>query len=400
MCAEGGQSLAISYLHLSRFAPSLAIWLADVPRPMLELFDAVAKEAVSARYTDWYNDVHVRVSGLPIPDTLRDLRQAHLGVLVRVRGVVTRRQGVLPQMSVVRWECSKCHEVTAPVQHTGGDEPRMGSCPNCQSPTLVVSQELTTFRNFQRMTLQESPGSVPAGRVPRSKEVILRDDLVDCARPGEEVDVTGVYTHLRDDTLNARNGFPVFATVIEANYVERLSDKAAHMVITEQDRAAFEELAKDPAIVRRVVRSIAPSIYGNERAKLAVALAMFGGREKNVNGKHRMRGDINVLLLGDPGVAKSQILKYVEHTAPRCVYTTGKGASAVGLTAAVLKDPVTGEWTLEGGALVLADRGVCWCGRTRCASGCVHHSVHNLTPSPPDPSAPLTRATASTSLTR
>ena len=281
-------------------------------------------------------------------------------MLVRVRGVVTRRQGVLPQMSVVRWECSKCHEVTAPVQHTGGDEPRMGSCPNCQSPTLVVSQELTTFRNFQRMTLQESPGSVPAGRVPRSKEVILRDDLVDCARPGEEVDVTGVYTHLRDDTLNARNGFPVFATVIEANYVERLSDKAAHMVITEQDRAAFEELAKDPAIVRRVVRSIAPSIYGNERAKLAVALAMFGGREKNVNGKHRMRGDINVLLLGDPGVAKSQILKYVEKTAPRCVYTTGKGASAVGLTASVHKDPTTGEWTLEAGALVLADRGVCW----------------------------------------
>jgi DNA replication licensing factor MCM2 len=111
--------------------------------------------------------------------------------------------------------------------------------------------------------------------------------------------------------------------------------------------------------VRRLCHSIGPSIYGNEHAKLAVAMAMFGGCEKNKDNKHRIRGDINVLLLGDPGTAKSQLLKYIEKSAPRVVYTTGKGASAVGLTAAVHKDPMTGEWALEGGALVLADRGVC-----------------------------------------
>jgi DNA replicative helicase MCM subunit Mcm2 (Cdc46/Mcm family) len=109
----------------------------------------------------------------------------------------------------------------------------------------------------------------------------------------------------------------------------------------------------------QIIKSIAPSIYGHEDIKTAIALAMFGGQEKNVQGKHRLRGDINVLLLGDPGTAKSQFLKYIEKTAQRAVYTTGKGASAVGLTAAVHKDPVTREWTLEGGALVLADRGIC-----------------------------------------
>lgn len=107
------------------------------------------------------------------------------------------------------------------------------------------------------------------------------------------------------------------------------------------------------------MKSIAPSIYGHDDIKRAIALALFGGVPKNIQGKHQIRGDVNILMLGDPGTAKSQFLKYVEQTAHRAVFTTGQGASAVGLTAAVHKDPVTREWTLEGGALVLADRGVC-----------------------------------------
>lgn len=108
-----------------------------------------------------------------------------------------------------------------------------------------------------------------------------------------------------------------------------------------------------------IINSIAPGIYGHKYIKTALSLAMFGGEAKDINGKHKVRGDINVLLLGDPGVAKSQFLKYVEKTFHRCVYTTGKGASAVGLTAGVHKDPLSGEWILEGGALVLADKGIC-----------------------------------------
>lgn len=160
-------------------------------------------------------------------------------------------------------------------------------------------------------------------------------------------------------SLNSKNGFPVFATLIEANYVCKKEDQFAEFRLTEEDQREIRRLAEDPLIGLRIIRSIAPSIYGHQDIKTAIALSLFGGQAKNAQGKHPIRGDINVLMLGDPGTAKSQFLKYVEKTAHRVVYTTGQGASAVGLTASVRKDPVTREWTLEGGALVLADKGVC-----------------------------------------
>ena len=199
---------------------------------------------------------------------------------------------------------------------------------------------------------------MPAGRLPRSKDIILLHDLIDCARPGEEIEVTGVYTNNFDLSLNTSAGFPIFATVVEANHVARKTDGAAGR-LTDEEGQAILALSREPGVGSRIMKSIAPSIHGHEDIKLALALAMFGGQEKHVKGKARLRGDINVLLMGDPGTAKSQFLKYVEKTASRAVYTTGKGASAVGLTAAVHRDPVTREWTLEGGALVLADRGTC-----------------------------------------
>jgi DNA replication licensing factor MCM2 len=235
------------------------------------------------------------------------------------------------------------------------------SCPHCgSSQRFSINEEKSVYVNFQKLTLQESPGSVPAGRLPRSKEVTLLHDLIDCARPGEEVEVTGIYTN-NFLSLNQAGGFPVYSTVVEANYVARVGGggPGAASQLSDEDRAAVQRLGADPRVGRRIAASIAPSIHGHEDIKLALALALFGGQEKHVKGKARLRGDINVLLLGDPGTAKSQFLKYVEKTAHRAVYTTGKGASAVGLTASVHKDPVTREWTLEGGALVLADRGVC-----------------------------------------
>ena len=168
-----------------------------------------------------------------------------------------------------------------------------------------------------------------------------------------------MYRNNFDVSLNTKNGFPVFATVIEANYIHKKEDLFATFRLTEDDQRAIRQLARDPNITKRIIKSIAPSIYGHEDIKTGLALALFGGEAKNVQGKHRLRGDINVLLLGDPGTAKSQFLKYVEKTAHRAVFATGQGASAVGLTASVHRDTITREWTLEGGALVLADKGVC-----------------------------------------
>jgi len=223
-----------------------------------------------------------------------------------------------------------------------------------------IAVRLLTFlhRNYQKITIQETPGSVQPGRVPRQKEVILLGDNIDLARPGDEVEVTGIYTSRFEYTLNVKHGFPVFSTIIEANYLKRLREIESDELLDEE-KFKIKQLSKRPDIGKLIRNSIAPSIYGHANVKTALALAMFGGESKDVAGKHRIRGDINVLVLGDPGTAKSQFLKYVEKTFSRCVYTTGKGASAVGLTASVQKDPSTREWTLEGGALVLADKGIC-----------------------------------------
>lgn len=171
--------------------------------------------------------------------------------------------------------------------------------------------------------------------------------------------MTGIYRNNFDASLNTKNGFPVFSTIIEANHINKKEDQFAAFRLTEEDEKEIRRLAQDERIRKRIIKSIAPSIYGHEDIKTAIALSLFGGVMKDINRKHRIRGDINVLLLGDPGTAKSQFLKYVEKTAHRSVFATGQGASAVGLTASVRKDPVTREWTLEGGALVLADKGTC-----------------------------------------
>ncbi|XP_039061205.1 DNA replication licensing factor MCM2-like [Hibiscus syriacus] len=356
-------SLEVDYKQFISVHPNIAIWLADAPQSVLEVMEDVAQRVVFDLHPNYRNirqKIYIRITNLPIYDQIRDIRQIHLNTMVRIGGVVTRRSGVFPQLQQVKYDCNKCGAILGPFFQNSYSEVKVGSCPECQSKgPFTVNIEQTVYRNYQKLTLQESPGTVPAGRLPRYKEVILLNDLIDCARPGEEIEVTGIYTNNFDMSLNTKNGFPVFATVVEANYVTKKQDLFSAYKLTQEDKEDIERLAKDPQIGERIIKSIAPSIYGHEDIKTAIALAMFGGQEKNVEGKHRLRGDINVLLLGDPGTAKSQFLKYVEKTGQRAVYTTGKGASAVGLTAAVHKDPVTREWTLEGGALVLADKGIC-----------------------------------------
>lgn len=357
------ESLEINYGHLAESKGTLAYFLAAAPEEMLRILDGVAMEVTLLSYPDYEqirSDIHVRVTELPKTFTLRELRQVHLNGLVKVSGVVTRRTGVNPQLTYVKFNCIKCGEILGPFYQDGAAEVKISYCQNCQSRgPFSVNSEKTIYRNYQTLILQESPGTVPAGRLPRSRKVVLLWDLVDSAKPGEEVEITGIYRNQFDASLNSKNGFPVFSTVIEANHVSKAHDQFAAFRLTEEDERKIRALSNDPQIIGRITASIAPSIYGHKDIKTAISLSLFGGVPKDINGKHRIRGDINVLLLGDPGTAKSQFLKYVEKTAHRAVFTTGQGASAVGLTASVRKDPITSEWTLEGGALVLADKGTC-----------------------------------------
>ena len=357
------ETLEVSYDHLSSSKAILAYFLANAPQEMLVLFDQVAMDVVLLHYPDYeriHSDIHVRIFDLPVHYTLRQLRQSHLNCLVRVSGVVTRRTGVFPQLIYVKFDCTKCGVTLGPFQQESNVEVKIKYCQNCQSRgPFTVNSEKTIYRNYQKLTLQESPGTVPAGRLPRTREVILLWDLIDKAKPGEEIEITGIYRNNYDAQLNNRNGFPVFATILEANNIVKAHDQLAGFRLTEEDEQEIRKLSRDPQIIEKVVNSIAPSIYGHNDIKTAVALSLFGGVAKTAKGSHHVRGDINVLLLGDPGTAKSQVLKYVEKTAHRAVFATGQGASAVGLTASVRRDPLTSEWTLEGGALVLADKGTC-----------------------------------------
>jgi len=357
------ESLEVSYDHLASSKAILAYFLANAPAEVLAIFDQVAMDVTLLHYPDYeriHSEIHVRISDLPVHYTLRQLRQTHLNCLVRVTGVVTRRTGVFPQLKYVRFDCTKCGITLGPFQQESNAEVKISYCQNCQSrgPFTLNSQQ-TIYRNYQKLTLQESPGTVPAGRLPRHREVILLWDLIDSAKPGEEIEITGIYRNSYSAQLNNKNGFPVFATILEANHVIKSHDQLAGFRLTEADERNIRQLSRDPHIVDKLIASIAPSIYGHTDIKTAVALSLFGGVSKVAQGKLNIRGDINVLLLGDPGTAKSQVLKYIEKTAHRAVFATGQGASAVGLTASVRKDPLTAEWTLEGGALVLADRGTC-----------------------------------------
>lgn len=357
------ESLEVSYIHLARSRPILAYFLANSPQALLELFDQVALDVILLYYPSYdriHSEIHVRITELPTSLSLRDLRQTNLNCLVRVTGVVTRRTGVFPQLKYVKFDCGKCGLTLGPFFQDTTKELKISFCSGCESRgPFTVNSEQTVYRNYQKMTLQESPGSVPAGRLPRHREVILLWDLIDVAKPGEEIEVTGIYRNNFDASLNTKNGFPVFSTVLEANHINKKEDLFAAVRLTEEDEKTIRSMARDDRIAKRIIKSIAPSIYGHDDIKTAIALSLFGGVPKDINRKHRIRGDINVLLLGDPGTAKSQFLKYVEKTASRAVFTTGQGASAVGLTASVRKDAVTREWTLEGGALVLADKGHC-----------------------------------------
>ncbi|XP_018116883.1 DNA replication licensing factor mcm2-like isoform X2 [Xenopus laevis] len=363
MCKENKESLVVNYEDLAAREHVLAYFLPEAPAEMLKIFDEAAKEVVLVMYPKYdriAREIHVRISHLPLVEELRSLRQLHLNQLIRTSGVVTCCTGVLPQLSMVKYNCNKCNFILGPFFQSQNQEVKPGSCPECQSlGPFEINMEETVYQNYQRITIQESPGKVAAGRLPRSKDAILLADLVDSCKPGDDIELTGVYHNNYDGSLNTANGFPVFATVILANHITKKDDKVAVGELTDEDVKAIVALSKDERIGERIFASIAPSIYGHEDIKRGLALALFGGEAKNPGGKHKVRGDINVLLCGDPGTAKSQFLKYVEKVASRAVFTTGQGASAVGLTAYVQRHPVTKEWTLEAGALVLADRGVC-----------------------------------------
>uniref|UniRef100_A0A2K6FCY3 DNA replication licensing factor MCM2 n=1 Tax=Propithecus coquereli TaxID=379532 RepID=A0A2K6FCY3_PROCO len=249
------ESLVVNYEDLAAREHVLAYFLPEAPAELLGIFDEAALEVVLAMYPKYgriATRIHVRISHLPLVEELRSLRQLHLNQLIRTGGVVTSCTGVLPQLSVVKYNCSKCSCVLGPFCQSQNQEVKPGSCPECQSAgPFEVNMEQTIYQNYQRIRIQESPGKVAPGRLPRSKDAILLADLVDSCKPGDEIELTGIYHNNYDGSLNTSNGFPVFATVILANYVAKKDDKVAVGELTDEDAKMITSLSRDQQIAEK-----------------------------------------------------------------------------------------------------------------------------------------------------
>ncbi len=359
MAVRGVKSLIVDFHDLYAFDADLARSVLANPEDHLPQLDAAALSKLRMRdreYADAIREVHVRLRALPAETPLRRIGAEHIGRLVMVNGIIVRASAVTPLLMKAAFRCTSCGEMSY-LEQTGQYLRTPQECPSCNRRRgfELVPKE-SVFIDSQRITIQERPEELPPGQLPRSLNIELRDDLVDVARPGDRVSVTGTIGLLQ---RRGRGGvLRIFDLTLQANNVDVSGREMEMLEITPEDEARIKELASDPWIHRKVLQSIAPSIYGYEAIKEAIMYLLFGGVSKELPDV-RIRGDINVLLVGDPGTGKSQMLQYAARAAPRGLYTTGRGSTAAGLTAAVVKEGGTGNFILEAGALVLGDKGVC-----------------------------------------
>ncbi|KAJ6444209.1 DNA replication licensing factor mcm3 [Purpureocillium lavendulum] len=295
----------------------------------------------------------------------RTLSSQHLNQMVSIEGIVTRCSLIRPKVvrSVHYNEAKdKFHfrEYQDQTMTNGVTTSSVYPREDDDGNPLVTEYGLCTYRDHQTVSIQEMPERAPAGQLPRGVDVILDDDLVDRVKPGDRVQLVGIFRTLGNRNTNHNSA--LFKTVILANNVVLLSSKSgggvATATMTDTDIRNINKVSKRKNLLELLSQSLAPSIYGHDHIKKAILLMLLGGMEKNLENGTHLRGDINILMVGDPSTAKSQLLRFVLNTAPLAIATTGRGSSGVGLTAAVTSDKETGERRLEAGAMVMADRGV------------------------------------------
>ncbi|XP_053301162.1 DNA replication licensing factor MCM3 [Pleuronectes platessa] len=326
------------------------------------LKDVVA--SVDATYAKQYEEFFIALEGSfgSMHVTPRTLTARLLGSMVCVEGIITKCSLVRPK--VVR-SVHYCPATKKTMERKYTDMTSLDAFPSSaiyptkdeENNPLETEFGLSVYKDHQTITVQEMPEKAPAGQLPRSVDIILDNDLVDVVKPGDRVQVIGTYRCLPAKKGGFTSG--TFRTIMIACHVKQMS-KEMSPSFSADDVAKIRNFSQSRSIdvFDQLSRSLAPSIHGHEYIKKAILCLLLGGVEKVLENGSRIRGDINVLLIGDPSVAKSQLLRYVLHTAPRAIPTTGRGSSGVGLTAAVTTDQETGERRLEAGAMVLADRGV------------------------------------------
>jgi replicative DNA helicase Mcm len=340
------KSVIIDYTDLELFDPDLADLLIEKPEETIES----ASHAVANIDPQRKNaSLNVRFKKVRNNVPLRFLRSEFIGKFVAVDGIVRKTDEIHPRIVTATFECRSCMRIHEVEQKSNIiHEPAV--CQECGGRSFKLLQDQSTFMDTQTVKLQEPLENLSGGDQPRQINIILEDDLVDSLTPGDKVRVNGVLKTNRDEKTKRFNNF------ITGNYLEPLEQEFEELHISEEDEEEILKLAQDPEIYNKIIDSTAPSIQGYYEVKEAIAFQLFGGSAKTLEDKTHIRGDMHILIVGDPGIGKSQILKYVSKLAPRGIYTSGKGTSGVGLTAAAVRDDL-GGWSLEAGALVLGDKG-------------------------------------------
>ncbi len=361
MAVSGNKSFVVDFEELLASEPKLAQLLMDKPDEYLEYANRAAKAQLQIEEPDYAEEIKtitVRFCGLPEATTLRILGSKHIGKFVMLEGIVVRASPARPMVMEAAFKCKWCGAMAFVLQSGPFlTAPNACSAPECRRKSAFdFVQEESSFIDSQDVRIQERPEDLPPGQLPRWLDIkLLERDLVDAARPGDHICAVGI-ARAHATRLPKVGQLRLFTLQLDTNYIDVESKEPEKVLITPEEEEKILELSKDPEIHNKILQSLAPSIYGNEHLKEAVMYLLFGGTAKHFP-DITIRGDMNVLIVGDPGTAKSQLLQYVSKIAPRGLYTSGRGTTAAGLTAAVLRDK-TGGMTLEAGALVLADKGV------------------------------------------
>lgn len=350
--AASQKSIVVTYDEIIDFSGELARALLEKPKDFFAISDSILEGITKIP------GAKLRVKSLDRTVDIKDIRAEHLGRFIQIEGILLRAGEIRPEIKIATFRCKRCGETYRREQL--GDylsEPLVCENPNCRakgSGTFELVLEDTVFCDWQSLGFQDLPSKLRGGRMPRHLEGVVRDDFVDRAVPGDYVIATGYIQPFQKFGRKEK----ILKMVFVVNHIEVPKKGAEEAELTPEDEEKIKELIKDPELPRKIVQSVAPAISGNEVIKEAVALQLFGSDPVELPDGSRVRGDIHILLSGDPGTAKSQLLNWVANIAPRGVYTSGMKSTGAGLTATAVRDEIGTGWTLEAGALVIADGGL------------------------------------------
>ncbi|HET6779625.1 MAG TPA: minichromosome maintenance protein MCM [Nitrososphaera sp.] len=367
MMASGAQSLIVDYIDLDSYNPLLAKEITHKPDEYLEAFNEAVLSVLREIHPDYEQEIHekirVRIGNYTVQKGLREINADLINKLVSISGMVVRSSEVKPLAKKVAYKCTNCNTVTE-AQLKGLVMKKPVKCTACSEKELEMDPENSLFIDFQMVRLQELPEDLPAGQLPHYIEVTVMSDLVDQCRPGDRIILTGII-RIEQEQLAPQTKTSLFRLRMEGNNIEYLGGRAGskdtryieRIMISTEDERQIRTIASKPDAYEKLIASFAPHIYGHEPIKEAILLLIVGSVTKRLEDGSTRRGDINVLLVGDPGTAKSEMLKFTAKIAPRGLYTSGRGSTAAGLTAAVIRDK-SGIMMLEAGAVVLGDQGI------------------------------------------